>query len=66
MKSLQPFGSCPNLESRHHHSILKAHIQHFDVIYSYRLKTLMRPYDVALIYAAYAKWGKIQMSFSRE
>ena len=30
------------------------------------LKTLIRPYDVTLIYAAYAKGGKIQMASSRE
>ena len=30
------------------------------------LKTLIRPYDVTLIYAAYAKAGKIKMASSRE
>ena len=28
------------------------------------LKTLIRPYDVTLIYAAYAKCGKIQMAYA--
>ena len=31
-------------------------------IYIYILKTLIRPYDVTLIYAVYAKCGKIQMA----
>ena len=30
------------------------------------LKTLIRPYNVTLIDAAYAKCGKIQMASSRE
>ena len=28
------------------------------------LKTLMRPYEVTLIYAAYAKYGKIEMAYT--
>ena len=35
MKSSYPFGSSPNLELWHHHRILKTHIRHYDVIYSY-------------------------------
>ena len=30
------------------------------------LKTLIQPYDITLIYAAYAKCEKIQMTSSRE
>ena len=48
MKSSYPSGSCPNLELLHHHRILK---------------TLIRPYDVTLIYTAYAKC-KIQMAYA--
>ena len=35
MKSSYPLGSSPNLELWHHHRILKTHIRHYDVIYSY-------------------------------
>ena len=48
MKSSYPFGSSPNLELCHHHRILK---------------TLIRPYDVTLIYATYAKC-KIHMAYA--
>ena len=64
MKSSYPFGSSPNLELWHHHRILKTHIRHYDVICSY-IETLIRPYDVTLIYVAYAKC-KIQMTSSRK
>ena len=45
----------------HHHRILKIHIRHYDVFVRI-LKTIIRPYDVTLIYAAYAICGKIQMA----
>ena len=35
IKSSYSFDSCPNLELRHVHSILKTHIRHYDVICSY-------------------------------
>jgi hypothetical protein len=41
MKSSYPFGSCPNLELWHHHWILKTHIRHYDVIWSYIENTYM-------------------------
>ena len=62
MKSSYPFGSSPNLGLWHHHTILKTHIQHYDIFVRI-LKTLIRPYDVAQIYAAYAKC-KIQMAYA--
>ena len=39
------------------------HIRHYDVFVRI-LKTLIRPYDVTLIYAAYAKC-KIQMAYAK-
>ena len=62
MKSSYPFGSSPNLELCHHHRILKTHIRHYDVFVCI-LKTLIPPYDVTLIYAAYAKC-KIHMAYA--
>ena len=48
VKPSYPRGSCPNLELRLHHGILKTNIRHFDVFLRI-LKNNVTRYDVTLI-----------------